>query len=194
MCTLWGAKTDSRSSFTEHGPQARHRLRTLHLQPGTEYAYSNANFHILARLIEGVAGRTIGELLGQRIFPPAGMSTAAFCPDTARCPCPCVGYEGDEKRGYVPATNRIEWPGDAGIVASLPDMVAYETFLDRSLLCRENWYYQTTRQTPTLSDAAPAMYGNGLSRRSVASVRTVGLDTACTVSKLQTSGYLSWCS
>ena len=42
-----------------------------------------------------------------------------------------VGYEGNEKTGFFPADNGIYWVGDAGIAASLKDMLAYEIWIDK---------------------------------------------------------------
>lgn len=173
LTALWGAKPEGRFDLDKDGPQARGRLRSFHFEPGTEYSYSNTNFHILARIIEKVSGESFEALLGERVFGPAGMKTARLCADTSRLPEPCVGYEGDEKRGYTPAINRIEWDGDAGIVASLSDMVAYEGYLDRSLSDPTSWY-RTAIEPSQYSDGTPAVYRYGLSHVDVEGVETIG--------------------
>lgn len=173
LTTLWGAKPEGQFDLDKDGPQARDRLRSFHFEPGTEYSYSNTNFHILARIIEKVSGESFEVLLGERVFGPAGMKTARLCADTSKLPEPCVGYEGDEKRGYTPAVNRIEWDGDAGIVASLSDMVAYEGYLDRSLSDPTSWY-QTAIEPSQYSDGTPAVYRYGLSHVDVEGVETIG--------------------
>jgi CubicO group peptidase (beta-lactamase class C family) len=159
--TLWGARPDDSFSLTTDAPKSLERLRSFHFTPGTEYSYSNPNFHVLARVLENVSGQSLGQLLAERVFKPAGMVTAALCANTAGHPLPCVGYEGDEKTGYVPAVNRIEWSGDAGIVATLDDMIAYEMYLDRS------WHepgsnYSVIAKPQTYNDGSPAVYGYGL--------------------------------
>lgn len=101
------------------------------------------------------------------------MSTAKLCPNTNGLPLPIVGYEGNEKIGYFKATNRIEWAGDAGIVASLDDMIAYEQYLDRSLSDAGSLYAQTSQQQ-TYRDGTPAAYGYGLARFKIADQEAIG--------------------
>lgn len=57
------------------------RSKTDHFRAGTLYSYNNANFRILAELIERGTGRDFGELLSERLFAPAGMKTAVLSPD-----------------------------------------------------------------------------------------------------------------
>jgi len=173
MTVLWGAKPEGHFSVADHGPLVMDRIKSFHFQPGTEYSYSNTNFFVLARVIEVVTQQPLAELLAERIFVPAGMATASLCAHTAEHPPPCIGYEGDETQGFYPAMNCIEWAGDAGIVASLVDMTAYEQFLDSSRTDPQSWY-QSNSEQQRFKDGAPADYGYGLARQLVGGVTTVG--------------------
>ncbi|EGX95206.1 Beta-lactamase-type transpeptidase fold domain containing protein [Cordyceps militaris CM01] len=173
LTVLWGARPETPFSIERHGPQMLQRLGALHFAPGTQYSYANTNFYVIARAVEAVTGQPLAELLRERIFAPAGMKTAFLCADTATHPGPCVGHEGNEKDGFYPGDNRIEWAGDAGIVASLTDMVAYEQFVDAHRDDAESWYGRnSTRQQ--FRDGAPSDYGFGLSRHLVGDVELVG--------------------
>ncbi|KXJ90422.1 glycine d-alanine aminopeptidase [Microdochium bolleyi] len=161
---LCGAKPEDKFDMAAMAPRLREMLlQSLHFEPGTEYSYSNLNFYIIARLLEDVTGKSFSDLVAQYIFQPAGMKTAAL-PSDQQPPPPCVGYEGDEKRGYIPAINGMEWSGDAGIVASLDDMVAYEKHLhglweEQS----ENWYrFAATPHVFADAEGTPAKYRAGL--------------------------------
>lgn len=173
MSTLWGAHPEQRFSLNKDAPQAIDRTRSLHFEPGTEYSYCNLNFHILARVLEKVCEVPIEKLLEERLFRPAGMRTAALRPDTAALPKPCVGYEGDEQHGFRAATNRIEWSGDAGVIATLEDMIAYEQYLDRSWEDPQS-PYQSISQPQAYKDGKPAEYGYGLGRGEVGGKTTLG--------------------
>ncbi|KAF8172829.1 beta-lactamase/transpeptidase-like protein [Mycena galopus ATCC 62051] len=140
LTVLWGAHPEGKFSLADHGPAMRARLGAPHFVPGTEYSYCNANFYLLGRLIEDVSGEDLADLLAQRLFEPAGMATAALVPDADKLPPPCVGYEGSENLGYVPARNRLEWSGDGGMVGSLDDMIAYERYFDGRWAALEAWY------------------------------------------------------
>ncbi|KAK4498678.1 hypothetical protein PRZ48_009188 [Zasmidium cellare] len=170
---LWGAKPDDPFSLTLDAPRAIQRTKSLHFEPGTETSYSNVNFYILARILEKVAGQSLGQLLTERVFIKAGMATASLCPNTAGPPHPIVGYEGDEKHGYIPAVNRIEWCGDAGIVASLEDMIAYEQWLHESWK-DEGSIYRHVTQPPTFKDGSPAYYSYGLGHGEAAAKQWIG--------------------
>jgi CubicO group peptidase (beta-lactamase class C family) len=49
----------------------------LGFEPGTAYAYDNANYAVLGALLEAVTGEPFGEVLRARVFEPAGMTTAS---------------------------------------------------------------------------------------------------------------------
>lgn len=172
LTVLWGAKPEGHFSLADHGPKMLALLKSFHFQPGTEYSYANTNFFIIARCIEQVTGQPLTELLAQRIFAPAGMKTARLCAHTAEHPPPCVGYEGDETSGLYPGVNCIEWAGDAGIVASLADLIAYEQFMVLSGDDSQSWYGINSEQQK-YDDGTPADYGFGLARKVVGGVLTV---------------------
>ena len=173
LTVLWGARPETPFSIQHHGPQMLQRLKSFQFEPGTQYSYANTNFYVLGRIMENVTGQALSSLLDERIFAPAGMKTASLCADTSKHPSPCVGHEGNEKDGFYPGDNRIEWAGDAGIVASLSDMVAYEKFIDRNRDNTQNWYGLNCKKQQ-FKDGASSDYGYGLSQHSVGGVTLVG--------------------
>ena len=106
------------------------RAKTGHFPPGKLYSYNNANFRILAELIERNSGKTFGELLQERLFTPAGMSTAVLMPDARQPLDNVIGYEGNDEIGFLPARNGVYWFGDSGISAALTDLLAWECHID----------------------------------------------------------------
>ncbi|KAJ5460332.1 D-aminopeptidase [Penicillium daleae] len=173
MSMFWGTQPEGVFTLSEDVKKALSRTKSLHFPPGTQYAYSNLNFNILARVVEKVTGSTLGDLLAERLFSPARMETAAFCEDNAHLPGPCVGYEGNESFGFIPAVNRVQWSGDAGVVASLKDMIAYEQYLDKSW-SDEQSLYRAIAKVPSFQDGATARYGHGLAHVKVGGVSTIG--------------------
>ncbi len=162
LAMLCGAQVDG-----VFGPGDAHRLfaatQTLHFTPGTRFSYSNGNFRLISDLVEAHAGRPFAELLRSRVLDVAGMPTALLAPDTAALPGGAVGYEGSVAAGFVPAVNRIHWTGDAGLAASLEDMIAWEAFIDRTRDDANGLYHRLTVPV-TFRDGAPARYGFGLNR------------------------------
>ena len=149
------------------------RMKTAHFEPGAAYSYSNGNFRMLSDMLEERAGRSLGELYQERIFGPAGMETAALTADTSEPADGTVGYEGNVAVGYFPATNRIYWTGDAGISASLQDMLAWERHIDAT---RDDAgsLYRRLSTPPRFSDGSPAAYGFALVHEKVAGLAATG--------------------
>ena len=139
--------------------------RTLQFAPGTRYSYANQNFAILSDILERRTDRTFAELLRTRIFDKVGMESALFAADTRAMPDGTEGYEGTQSSGYRVAKNRILWTGDAGIGASLDDMIAWERHID---ITRDDpdALYPRLSAPVTFDDGRPAAYGFGLGRRS----------------------------
>ena len=149
------------------------RMRTLHFEPGSGYSYSNGNFRILSDLLENHARRSLAELYAERLFGPAGMETALLTADTSKPVDGVVGYEGNNEVGFFPATNRIYWTGDAGISASLEDMLAWERYIDATRDDAEGLYRRLSRPQ-TFNDGTAARYGFGLSHETVDGIAVTG--------------------
>jgi D-aminopeptidase len=137
------------------------RTRTLHFPAGRHYSYSNGNFRLLSDLIEDHVGKPFDDILRMRILEPAGMESARLNPETSDIPGGAVGYEGNDGFGFIPAENQINWTGDAGIVASLDDLIAWERFIDATRDDGQGLYRRLSVK-PDFSDGTPAHYGFGL--------------------------------
>jgi len=138
--------------------------RSLHFKPGTAYSYSNGNFRILSLAIEQATGRDFGDLLMERVVRPAGMETAVFAPETSATPGGAIGYEGTLGTGWRAGINKIHWSGDAGLCASIDDMIAWERYIDSTRDDPSSLYARLSRP-PSFRNGAPAEYGLGLSHR-----------------------------
>lgn len=137
--------------------------RDLHFAPGTRFSYVNQNFRILSDILRDRAGRDFAELLRDRIFDRVGMESAFLAADTRAMPDGTEGYEGTQASGFRAAENRIVWTGDAGLGASLDDMIAWERHIDATRADPEA-LYQRLAAPVSFADGAPAPYGFGLSR------------------------------
>jgi D-aminopeptidase len=138
--------------------------RSLHFRPGTAYSYSNGNFRMLALAVEKAADRNFGELLVERLLVPAGMETASFVAETGAFPGGATGYEGTLTTGWRPGINLLHWSGDAGVCASIDDLVAWERFIDRTRDDPGSLYSRISRPM-TFRNGSPANYGLGLVHR-----------------------------
>nr|WP_314076124.1 D-aminopeptidase [uncultured Roseococcus sp.] len=137
--------------------------RALHFAPGTRYSYVNQNFRLLSDMLQDRTGRAFADLLRRHVFERAGMETAFLAADTRAMPDGTEGYEGSQAGGFRAAENRILWTGDAGLGASLDDMIAWERHLDATRDEPTSLYGRISAPV-AFSDGAPAAYGFGLSR------------------------------
>jgi len=137
--------------------------RTLQFTPGTRFSYVNQNFRILSDILQDRSGRSFAELLRTRIFDRAGMGSAFLAADTRAMPDGAEGYEPMGFGGFRAAENRILWTGDAGLGASLDDMIAWERWIDASRDDPAGLYGRMSAPV-SFDDGAPAGYGFGLGR------------------------------
>jgi len=149
------------------------RMKTTHFAPGSQYSYSNGNFRILSDLIEETAGRSLADLYADHVFGPAGMASARLAADTSAPLNGTIGYEGNTAVGWFPATNRIFWTGDAGVAASLDDMLAWEAFIDRTRNDTDGLYNKLSAPN-SFTDGRPTRYGKGLARDMIDDVAITG--------------------
>lgn len=149
------------------------RMKTGHFAPGSRYSYCNCNFRIVSELIETETGEDLETLYRRHIWGPAGMKTAVLTADTRRPADGVVGYEGTAATGYFPADNGIYWIGDAGISASLDDMMAYEAWIDATRDDASSLYRRASAP-PVFADGTPAYYGFGLAHETIAGLAFTG--------------------
>jgi D-aminopeptidase len=136
--------------------------KTLHFAPGTRSSYVNQNFRLLGDVLAERTGRSLAEHL-RGIFDRAGMASAILAADTRALPDGTEGYEQMNQGGHRVAVNRLIWTGDAGLGASLDDMIAWEKHIDAT---REDArsLYQRLAAPVAFADGRPALYGFGLAR------------------------------
>jgi len=138
--------------------------RSLQFAPGTRASYVNQNFRLLADAAADVAGRSFAALLRRHVLAPAGMETAFLAADTRAMPDGTEGYEGTVASGFRAAENRIVWTGDAGLGASLDDMIAWERHIDATRDDPASLHARLAAPV-AFASGAPARYGFGLARR-----------------------------
>jgi D-aminopeptidase len=138
--------------------------RTLQFAPGTRYSYVNQNFRLLSDILQDRTGKSFGELLRTSLFERAAMGDAMLAADTRAMPDGTVGYEGTQQAGFRPAVNNILWTGDAGLGATLDDMIGWERHIDATRDDPQSIYRRLSAPVG-FADGAGASYGFGLSRR-----------------------------
>lgn len=137
--------------------------RTLQFAPGTRFSYVNQNFRLLSDALQDRTGQDFARVLRRHVLDPAGMETAFLAADTRAMPDGTEGYEGTQAGGFRPAVNNILWTGDAGLGASLDDMIAWERFIDAKRDDPDSLPARIAAPV-AFANGAPAPYGFGLGR------------------------------
>ena len=113
----------------------------LGFEPGTQYEYSNSNYHLLAFIIEKVSGMKYCDYVKKNIFDKCGMkkTTSMATGDMTYQPVEfdeLVQYGFSDKDGYPACPNNCR--GDGGIHSCLTDMVAFDRALFTGKLLNKN--------------------------------------------------------
>jgi CubicO group peptidase (beta-lactamase class C family) len=114
--------------------EARERIlaQTLLFPPGTEEAYSNSGYTLLADVAQTVSGKPFTQLVRERVFAPAEMDHSGFylepvweTVDTA------IGYDAETFGDNDPATWPLTWAliGNGGLVTTVVDLDRWLTAL-----------------------------------------------------------------
>lgn len=102
-------------------------IRTLTFEPGSQYAYSNIGYLLLAEIVEKVSGQTLRAFADANIFKPMGMANTAFKDDPRELvPNRASAYS------LKPDGKTWEWRhsdfrvmGDGGVYSTLGDLAKW---------------------------------------------------------------------
>ena len=119
--------------LTNEAFAARIAALPLAHQPGRVWDYSHAT-EVLGRVVEVAAGRTLGQVLRQRVFEPLGMAETAFSvpgADPARVAEPFADdtLSDDKLPLFDPMAVRAFEPGGMGLVSTVDDYARFARML-----------------------------------------------------------------
>jgi len=117
----------------------RVRASTPAYQPGERYFYANANYWILAHLIERVSGLSYGEFLRREIFQPLGMNDSGHRGDLLHVvPHLAEGYAPEGLSDYRLA-DLVDWTsktGNGSLYSTVDDLMRFQDALASGRLLR----------------------------------------------------------
>lgn len=159
-----GLHMDFDSLYVDHSPLTHDsalaflQKQTLLFEPGTDVAYSNTGYYLLARILEKVSGKTWATYLHDSIFLPAGMYHS-FAGDGSPLPLHTASGSYPQNGTYIPNPfiNRALNTGHDGVYSTSGDLLRWQNalFQDSLLL------------SPALRDSmiqvqSPPFWGYGL--------------------------------
>ncbi len=110
--------------------------KPLLFPPGTQFNYSNTNYHLLGMIVEKVSGKPYGDFLQERFFRPLGMTATrlddpkAVIPNRARG---CLWDGAALQNGIFTFSPTINF-GDDGVLSTVGDLVKWNAALDGDAL------------------------------------------------------------
>ncbi len=108
-------------------------------EPGAAFAYSNAGYQYLAKIIEVASGKDYNTYMQEEILTPLGMTHSYMGVDETYSENQSIGYEvtdGAPIRMYIYNFSAII--GGGNIYSTLADMLKYTQVLEGSLLLNES--------------------------------------------------------
>jgi len=136
-----------------------YRMKRLDFEPGTQYAYSNSAYLLLAQAVEALSGQTLRQFAHENIFAPLGMNNTHFHDNHRELiKGRADGYLKLDGRWTKNNTN-FEVMGDGGVFSTLENLVIwYHNFADNRLPGGDKLLH--TLMTPATYSEVPAKYRN----------------------------------
>lgn len=121
--------------YTPEELVASFKDRPLAFAPGTNWAYTNTEYYLLAYIIEKLSGQTYADYLQKNIFRPLGMKNSGFASTLAVVPQMADGYAKDgnsvRHRDYYDRSLEI---GAGGVYSTAHDLLLWDRALSSEKL------------------------------------------------------------
>jgi CubicO group peptidase (beta-lactamase class C family) len=125
-------------------------------KPGEKYRYSNANYVLLAVVVERVSGRRFADFLADKILNPLGMRNT-FVYDGSLHTRKSVATAYDQFGNPAPADDLMT--GSSGIYSTVDDLLKWDQALDAGRLVRQSTLAEAF--TPGTVKEGTSTYGFG---------------------------------
>ncbi len=99
-------------------------------EPGTEWAYSNTNFQLLAEIVARVSGSSFADFLDDHVFAPLEMHSTHVNSDLGRViPNRVTGYNHRDEGGFRQEIRRSPHYGGSGVFTTIDDLAKWDRAL-----------------------------------------------------------------
>ncbi len=139
----------------------------LKFEPGTDNAYSNSGFTLLAVIVEKVSGHPFKTFLKKEIFEPAGMASTGFYRNPAWTKENDVHGYNDRKLGKE--NSPLTWPeitwallGNGGLVSSAEDLYKFHQAMKNDTILSQKTKKKSYTGHVKIGEDAMMGYGWGI--------------------------------
>ncbi|PCJ96485.1 MAG: hypothetical protein COA50_06810 [Flavobacteriaceae bacterium] len=151
-------------------------IKELKFKPGEYYHYTNANYILLANIIENVSGKSFTDFIQEQIFLPLGMTntvkentTSSIIKNRA------IGYTEDEGQYYKTHMHSLIYNGDGQVLTTPRDMFKWHQGIQNSTVgTSELWNKMHTKAK--LNDGKTIDFGLGVEFETHNGYNGVGFD------------------
>ncbi len=151
-------------------------IKELKFNPGEYYHYTNANYILLANIIENASGKPFVDFLNEQIFLPLGMrntvkenTTSSIIKNRA------IGYTEDEGKYYKTHMHSLIYNGDGQVLTTPRDMFKWHQGIQNSTVgTSELWNKMHTKAK--LNDGKTIDFGLGVEFETHNGYNGVGFD------------------
>jgi len=126
------------------------KSKPLKFKPGSDWAYTNTEYYLLAYIIQTLSGESYADYLAHQVFQPLGMNASGFAPTLAVIPQMAEGYTRVGKslrhRDYFDRSLEV---GAGGLYSTASDMLRWNEALNgEKLLNRKSLDLMFTPSSP----------------------------------------------
>ena len=149
-----------------------YRHRRLNFEPGSQYAYCNTSYTLLALIVSRVSGVSLREYADEHIFQPLGMTSSAFVDDRAEIVTGRANaYAPREVDGFKALNSNVDAIGAICLFTSVQDQLRWlKNLTDRSVA---GSVLDAAMTSGVLNDGEATCYGYGMSLESYRGLATV---------------------
>lgn len=136
------ASFDYRKDYTEEELARFAYATTLEFPAGSRWNYSNTGYALLGFIVRRVSGKFYGDVLAERVFRPAGMTSARVITESDIVPHRAAGYqmENGALKNQDWVAPQLNTTADGSLYFSLRDMLAWDAAVrTRAILRPESW-------------------------------------------------------
>jgi CubicO group peptidase (beta-lactamase class C family) len=156
---------DLRKDYSEDELARKIASMPLDFRPGSKWMYSNSGYVLLGILIHEATGQFYGDLLRERIFKPAGMTTARIISEADIVPHRAAGYRlvKNEIKNQEYVSPTLNTTADGSLYITLRDMIRWDEALrGEKLLTRAELRTMWTPTKLNSGDTVPYGFGWGV--------------------------------
>lgn len=138
------------------------RRAPVDFKPNARWSYSNANYMILALIVERITGAPYEQVLATELFQPLGLSSLRHCTPLPQGRGEARGHVLRRDRVTPAAPENMNWiRGDGGLCGNALDVATWFRMLATGQVIGQSSYHAMSAPTQ-LEDGSTADYGFGL--------------------------------